>query len=141
MDNIILAVVEAQAVPGRMFVTVTGIEELIGVAAEIAEAFHFVLDGMAVDDIHDNRQPHFMGGVNELLQIFRRTAAAARGKEGADMVAEAAVIGVLLNRHNLNAVIAVFLYAGQDILGKFLVCTDFFRILCHADMAFIDEQR
>ena len=141
VDDIVLAVVKAQAVPGWMFVTVAGIEELIGVAAEVAEAFDFVLDGMAMDDVHNNSQPHLVSRINEFLEFFRRAAAAARCEEGAYMIAKAAVIRMFLNGHNLDAVIAVRLYPRQDFFRKLLIGAYLFGILRHTYMTFIDKQR
>ena len=46
VEHIVLAIVEAKAVPSRMLVAVAGIEELIGVAGEIAESLYLVLHGM-----------------------------------------------------------------------------------------------
>jgi hypothetical protein len=57
------------------------------------------------------------------------------------MIAEAAIVGVLLNSHNLNTVVSVFDDTRQDVLTKFVVCTYLLCILSHTDMAFVDEQR
>ena len=57
------------------------------------------------------------------------------------MITEGAVIGVLLNGHNLNGVIAIFLYSRQDVLGELLVSAHLLGILCHTHVALIDEQR
>ena len=46
------------------------------------------------------------------------------------MITEASVIGMFLNRHDLDAVVAGFDDAGQD-----------FGVLRHTDMTFINEQR
>ena len=53
-----------------MLVAVAGIEELVGVAAEVAQALDLVLYGVRMDDIHDDGDAHLMGGINHLLQVL-----------------------------------------------------------------------
>ena len=48
---------------------------------------------------------------------------------------------MLLNRHDLDAVVAVFDDARQHFFAKLHVSADFFRVLTHSDVTFIDEQR
>ena len=57
------------------------------------------------------------------------------------MIAEAAIVRVLLDSHNLNGIVTVSLYAWQNVLFELSVSADLLSILCHTDMAFIDEQR
>ena len=108
MNNFILAVIEAEAVPGGMLATATRIEELAGVAAEIAQTFHFVLDGVALHKVHDDGNAHGVCLVNELLELFGSTETARCCEETAHVIAEAAIIGMLLQSHNLEAVVAFF---------------------------------
>ena len=56
-----------------MLVAVARIEELVGVASEIAQALDLVLHGMRVDDIHDDGNTHLVGGINHLFQVFGGT--------------------------------------------------------------------
>lgn len=64
MEHVIFSVIETEAVPSGMFVTVTFIEELIGVAGEVTESFDFILDGVAVDYIHYDGESHLMSGID-----------------------------------------------------------------------------
>ena len=57
------------------------------------------------------------------------------------MIAEGTVVGMFLNGHNLNAVIAVLDNAGQHILTELTIAAHLLGILPHADVAFVDEQR
>ena len=71
MNNLILAIIETEAIPGGMLVAVTRIEELVGVAGKVTESLHLILHGMRMYDIHDHRETHLMGGIDEFLQFFR----------------------------------------------------------------------
>ena len=90
-----------------MFVATAGIEKLIGVAGQIAQALHFVFHGMRVDDVHNDGDAMAVGRVDEQFQLFRGAEARGSGKERADMIAEAAIVGMFLYGHDLNAVVAV----------------------------------
>ena len=57
------------------------------------------------------------------------------------MVTETAVVGVLLNGHNLDAVIAVAGNVRQYFFLKFEVAAHLLFLLGHADVAFINQQR
>ena len=141
MQHVILAVIEAEAVPGRMEMAVARIEVLVRVAGEVAESLCLIAGSMAVDDIHDDGDAHIMRRIDEFFQLLRRTEARAGGKERADVIAEAAVVRVLLDGHDLDGIVAVLLDAGQDIVLELRVGADLLRIAAHADMAFVNEQR
>ena len=104
VEHFVLAVVEAEAVPSAVFAAAARIEELVGVTSIVAEAFDFVLYGVAVDKVHNDSDACLMGCIYELLELVGGAEAAGGGEEGADMVTEAAVVGVLLDGHNLDAV-------------------------------------
>ena len=46
VDDVVLAIVEAERIPCGMLVAVAGIEELIGISTEITKTLHLVLHGM-----------------------------------------------------------------------------------------------
>ena len=56
------------------------------------------------------------------------------------MIPETAIVGMFLNSHNLNAIIAVFCDTGKHVLTELVVCSHLFRILCHTDVALINHQ-
>jgi ABC-type dipeptide/oligopeptide/nickel transport system ATPase component len=60
-----------------------------------------------------------------------------------DMIetAKGAIIRMLLDSHNLNAVVTILDDTWQHILLKFCISANLLSILCHTDMTFIDEQR
>ena len=78
VQHLVLAVVEAQRVPCRVLMAVTGIEELVGVSCQIAKALDLVFHGMRVYNIHDDGNAHFVGCVNHFLQFLRGSEATAR---------------------------------------------------------------
>ena len=49
--------------------TVAWIEILVGVASQIAQAFHFILDGMALHQVHDDSDTVLVGFINELFEF------------------------------------------------------------------------
>ena len=57
------------------------------------------------------------------------------------MIAEGTIIRMLLDSHNLNAVVTILDDTWQHILLKLSVSTNLLCILRHTDMAFIDKQR
>ena len=56
------------------------------------------------------------------------------------MVAERPVVGVFLNGHDLNGVVAVGDDAGQYFFSELVVAANAFVFLCHAYVALVDEQ-
>ena len=81
MEHLILAVVEAERIPCGVFVAITWVEELIGVASEVAQTFYLVFHRMRVYYIHNDSNAVLVGLVNELLKLLGGTKAAAGGKE------------------------------------------------------------
>ena len=82
-----------------------------------------------------------MSLINELLQFLRRTEAATGSKERRYMIAKRTIVGVLLNSHHLNTVIAILNDTRQDILAELVIRTHLLSVLSHAYMALIDKQR
>ena len=57
------------------------------------------------------------------------------------MIAKRTIIGVFLNSHDLNAVIAISYDTWQHIFLKLTIGAHTFGVLRHTDMAFIYQQR
>ena len=141
VDDFVLTIVEAEAVPSGMFATVAGIEELVGVARKVAKTFYFILHSMTLHEVHDDCNTILVGFVNELLEFFRCTKTATCSKEGAYVVTETTVIGVFLNRHNLEAVVTFLDDTGKHIEAELFVSSYTLSILSHTDMAFVNKER
>ena len=141
VEHFVLAVVEAKAVPCGMLSAVALVEVLAGVAGKVCQAFHLILHSMAVHDVHDDSKAHAVRLVDEGFQLVGSAETGARSKEAADVVAEAAVIGMLLDGHYLNAVVAIGSHSGQDIVAELSIGADALLVLSHADVALVDEER
>ena len=76
MEHFVLSVIEAEAVPCRMLVSVAWVEILVWVAGKVAETFNLVLYGVAVDDIHYYSNAVLVGCVDETLELLRCSEAA-----------------------------------------------------------------
>ena len=141
VNHLVLTVVEAETVPSRMFVTVARIEILVRIAGKIAKALNLVLHCMRMNDIHDNSNTILMSRINKILQLFRSTETAAGCKEAAHMITEGTIIWMLLDSHDLDAVVTVLDDARQYILLELSIGTYLLGILTHTDMALIDQKR
>ena len=124
-----------------MLVTVAGIEELVGVATKVAQAFHLVLYGMRVNDVHNHGHAILVSRVNEFLQFFGSSETARRCKERRDVIAKRAIIGMFLYSHHLNAVVSILDDTRQHIVLKLRIGSNLFCILPHAYVTLINEQR
>ena len=75
MDDFVLPIIKTQRVPSRMFPPVARVEIQIVRAVETSQPFYFVLNRMAMNDIHNNRQAQTMCLVDQFLQFVRCTKA------------------------------------------------------------------
>jgi len=106
MQHLVLAIIEAKRVPGGMLAACTAQEILIIGTVETSEALHFILNSMAVYNIHDDSDSHAVGVVYQLFQLFGRTETGRGGEEAADVITERAVVRMLLYRHDLYRVVS-----------------------------------
>ena len=141
MADIIATIIEAEAVPLAMLTTIAAVEVLTGVTGKEAKAFVFVLHSMAVHEVHDDADALPVSFVDEFLQLLGSAEAAGGSKEVADVIAKRAVVGMLLNGHDLDAVISCFDYAGQHPLTELVEGAHALLVLRHADVTLVDEQR
>lgn len=119
-----VTIVEQPAVPLIMASPATRVEVLVIGAVEFVQTIKNILGGMAMDDIQKDDKAQAVGGVDELLQVFRRTVPTARCKEVVDLVAETGIIGMLHDGHELDNVVAEALDSWEHVLGEFLVGGD-----------------
>ena len=140
VEHLVTPIIEAKRIPGLVFTPTPGVKVLVIRSVEATEAFGFVLDRVAMHDVHDHSQAERMGVVDEVLQLFRGAEARGSGEETADMIAERAVIRVLLNGHDLDGVVSIVSHARQDVDPEFLERPRLLFLRSHAYMALIDEQ-
>ena len=106
----------------------------------MSQSFHFILYGVAVHDVHDDREAVGMRFVDELLQVFRRPKAGRGGKEAAHVITERTVIRMFLYGHDLDGIVSFLHDARQDFLAELVVRAYFFFVRAHADMAFVNHE-
>ena len=141
VHHLILTIVEAETVPSWMLMSVARIEVLVRITGKIAETFHLVLHCMRVNDIHNDSYAILMGCINERLEFLWGSETAAGSKEAANVVTEGSVVRMLLDSHDLNAVVTILYDTWQHIFLEFRVGAHLLGILSHAYVALVDEQR
>ena len=109
-------------------------------SVEPAKSFHFVLDGVAVDDVHDHGDAGLMRRIDQRLEFLGRAEAAAERKEIRHLIAETPVIGMLLQSHDLQRVVTRLDDARQYILAEFREGSHFLLFGTHADVHLVDER-
>ena len=67
MDDLVLSVVETEAVPRGMLAPVAAVEVLARVAGQVAQSLCLVLHGMALNEVHDYGKSLRVGFVDETL--------------------------------------------------------------------------
>ena len=75
-----------------------GVEILVVGAVEVVQAFVRVLHRVAVDEVEQHAHAQAVGGVDQVLQFLRRAEARGDREEVADVIAERAVVRMLLHR-------------------------------------------
>ena len=96
---------------------------------------------MAVHDVHDDSDACGVGGVDEFLQLLGGTETRAGSEETADVVSEAAVVGVLLDGHDLDAVVAILDDSRQHLFTELGISSYAFFVLRHTNMALVNKER
>ena len=124
-----------------MLVAVTTVEILIRVASKVAQSLNLVLHSVRMNNVHDDSDAMLVCFIHQLLQFLWCAETATWSEEIGNMVAETAVVRVLSNCHDLDAVVAVLDDAREHIVLEFCVGSHLFSILSHTDVAFVDEQR
>ena len=139
VQYLVLAVVEAAAPPCGMIPRGSGVEVEVFPAVETAESFDFVGNRMGMDYVHDYGDAHPVGLVHQGLEFLRSAEAGAQGVEIAHLIAERAVVGMLLERHDLQGVIAQSLHPREHGLAEIVETRHLLLFAAHSDVAFVDE--
>ena len=93
-----------------------------------------------MDYVHDDGNAVPVRFVDQGLQLFGRAETRTGCEERTHMITEAAIIRMLLYRHNLNGVVSVLDDPRQHFLAELVVTAYFLSILCHTDMALVNQQ-
>ena len=109
------------------------------VTVEIAEALELVLDHVRMHDVHDDGDALGMRGVDECLELLRSAEARAQREDVGDLIAEGAIVRMLLKGHDLEDIVAQVRDLGQHIPAEILKSGDSFLLPAHANVALVDE--
>ena len=93
-----------------------------------------------MNNVHNDCNAIGMCFIDKFFKFFRCTKARAGCKKRTYMIAKTPIIGVFLNCHNLNSIVAFFYYSRQYVLFKFSISTNFLSILPHSDVAFVNKK-
>ena len=140
MQHFVLAIIETKRVPSRVFVAFARVKILVRVASKVSQSFSFILHGMRMNNVHNDCNAIGMCFIDKFFKLFRCTKARAGCKKRTYMIAKTPIIGVFLNCHNLNSIVAFFYYSWQYVLFKFNISTNFLSILPHSDVAFVNKK-
>ena len=123
VDDVVAPVVEAQRVPSGMVTTRTFVEEERARAVIACQPFDLITYGMTVHKVHDDLKSSSVSSIDERLQFVGRTEATTGCEEARYMVAEGAIVRMLLNGHDLNGIIPEVNDTGKDLLLELTVAT------------------
>eukprot|EP00128_Syssomonas_multiformis_P008503 Colp12_sorted_trinity150504_noHs@6786 len=104
------------------------------------EPIKHVLGCVTVHHVQKNDDPHPMSNIDQLLQLLRESVAGRSGEKACDLVTEAAIVGVLHDGHQLNAVITEPLDPGEHIVGEFPVGRHLGILAADANMSLVDPE-
>ena len=137
--DLVLAVVEAAGAPGRMMPLRAFVEIQVLTAVEQAKSLILIAATMRVDDVHHDRDTHPVSGVNQFLELLRSAETGTQSEKVRHLVAERAVVRMLLERHYLDRVVAQSLHPRQHILTELAESGDLAFLRTHPDVALVDE--
>jgi hypothetical protein len=70
VENLVLAIIEAERVPCIVHATVAAVEILTGIAIEKAKALNLVLNSMRVYKIHNYSNTHSVSCIDKFFEVF-----------------------------------------------------------------------
>ncbi|KAI3492991.1 hypothetical protein L1887_42366 [Cichorium endivia] len=137
-QHLVVAIVEQARVPELVPALGALVEvEVVG-AVKHVEAVEHILARVRVDNVEEYGDTHGMRNVDELLEVLGVAVPAAGGKEVGDLVAKRGVVGVLLDGHELDGVVAELLDTRQDVLCEFFELADARLGSGDADVCLVD---
>mmetsp|Transcript_38602 Transcript_38602/g.114640 ORF Transcript_38602/g.114640 Transcript_38602/m.114640 type:complete len:500 (+) Transcript_38602:1140-2639(+) len=133
-----VAIVEQPRVPHPVVAALAAVEVHRVGAIKHVDAVDRVLRRMRVHDVHEHDKAEPMRLVNERLELLGSAAARGSCKEVGHVVAERAVVRVLLDCHDLDGVVAELADARQHVPAELKVRVDLGLGARHADVALVD---
>ena len=141
MQDLMLAIIKTERIPGRMFTPPTIMKILMPRSIKTTHTLKLILYRMRMNKIHYYRNASTMCSINQSLQFLRCAIARRRCKETRYMISERAIIRMLLNSHQLNRIISSINDTRQNINPKLIISTNATMFLRHTYMRFIDQRR
>lgn len=115
-------------------------EVLVIRPVEHVQTIKHILGRMTMYHVEENNDAHAMGSVDQLLKVFRRAISAAGGEEVVDLVAEAGVVGMLHDSHQLDGIVPQIPYPREHGSSKLLVSRYAKLGGGDANMSFVDPK-
>mmetsp|Transcript_15557 Transcript_15557/g.33794 ORF Transcript_15557/g.33794 Transcript_15557/m.33794 type:complete len:656 (+) Transcript_15557:2686-4653(+) len=140
-QDLVLRVVEDLRVPLRMMPLEAAVRVAVVSAVHLRDAVQGVGGAVGVHEIDEDLNAQGVGSVDHLLHLLGCARAARRGEEGRDMVAEAAVVGMLCHGHELHSVVAHALDPWQDITSELQIGGHLRLGGRHANVGLVNLQR
>ena len=138
--HFVLAIIEAACAPGRVMSRRARIEVQVFPAVQQAKAFGFIAHGVRMDYIHDDGYTCSMGFIHQPLELFRSAEAGTQREEARYLITEGAVVRMLLQRHDLQGVVAKPLDSRQHGTAEVIESGHGFFLTAHAYVALVDER-
>mmetsp|Transcript_38740 Transcript_38740/g.111253 ORF Transcript_38740/g.111253 Transcript_38740/m.111253 type:complete len:272 (-) Transcript_38740:147-962(-) len=135
-----LGVVEDLGVPLGVVSLRAAVRVAVVGAVHLSDAVEGVRGGVRMHEVYQDLDAEPVGHIHHLLQLLGGARSAGGREEGGHVVAEATVVGVLRNGHELHGIVAHALDAGQHIAREVQVRGDLGIEGAHADVALVDLQ-
>jgi len=94
---------------------------------------------MGVNQVNDDAQTHAMGLINKILEIIGRAGPGGDAIEAGYMVPKTSVVGVFLDGHELDDVVAGFFNFGKNFVSIVSILTHSTAFMSHADMRLVNS--
>ena len=104
-------------------------------------AIVYIVWSVRMDNVNNYSETQLVSGVNKSLELIRSTLTRRRCKVSCNVITKWAIIGMLLNGHNLNTVVSVCFYSRKDVVRKFFVWRNFLIFWAHTYVTFINQKR
>lgn len=105
---------------------------------EVFDSIRNVVGGMRVDDIHNDPQPQGVGFVYQVLEVVRRPRSGRHGEKACHVVPKGGVVGVLLDRHQLDHIVSCVFDSLQVVVREFSVGAHSPKLLSHSHMGLVN---
>ena len=133
-----VVVVEQPTVPHGVATALSAVKVAVVRAVEHVEAVEHVLGRVAVHDVEQHQHAQAVRRVDQLLELLGRAEPTRDGVEARDLVAEAGVVRVLHDAHELDAVVAEVGDHRQHVARELEIRRDARLARRHAHVCLVD---